>query len=129
MQCRRGAVRRTAAPPRSAQRRNRIAAVAVWAAWPATVTVTRTVATTRRLRRRARELEPALAAAQDALALCAAQGDRHREAALHNNIADLLHDGGRSEEAMAHLKQAVALFAEIGEPDVPQPEVWKLVEW
>jgi hypothetical protein len=63
--------------------------------------------------------------------LCAALGDRHREAALHNNLADLLHGVGRHDEAMAHLKQAVVLFAEIGaEPGaMAQPEIWKLTEW
>ena len=30
---------------------------------------------------------------------------------------------------MRHLKRAVALFAEIGEPGAMEPEVWKLVEW
>lgn len=39
-----------------------------------------------------------------ALGLCASQGDRHREAALHNNLADLLHAQGRDEEAMTHLE-------------------------
>ena len=29
--------------------------------------------------------------------LCPEQGDRHREAALHNNLADLLHRGGPRE--------------------------------
>jgi hypothetical protein len=57
------------------------------------------------------------------------QGDRHREAALHNNLADLLRAAGRTEDAMGHLKQAVTIFAEIGEPDDPRPEIWKLVEW
>jgi len=49
------------------------------------------------------------------------------EAAAH---ADLLHAADRSDEAMAHLKQAVAIFAEVGADagDV-QPEIWKLVEW
>jgi len=57
-------------------------------------------------------------------------GDRHREAALHNNFADLLHEAGRYEEAMAHLKQAVTNFAEIGvESGALQPEIWKLAEW
>ena len=65
-----------------------------------------------------------------ALRLCTAQGDRHREAALHNNLADLFHRGGDVEASMAHLKQAVAIFAEIGGEDGEmQPEVWKLVEW
>lgn len=63
--------------------------------------------------------------------LCAAWGDRHREAALHNNLADLLHRAGDDEAAMAHLKQAVAIFAEIGEPGAlpTNPEIWKLAEW
>jgi len=72
---------------------------------------------------RAREL------ASDALRLCAAQGDRHREAALHNNLADIQHASGLAEEAMSHLKQAVSIFAEVGEPDTMEPEIWKLVDW
>jgi tetratricopeptide (TPR) repeat protein len=65
-----------------------------------------------------------------ALRLCSEQGDRHREAALHNNLADLFHRGGDVGASMAHLKQAVAIFAEIGGEDGEmQPEVWKLVEW
>jgi tetratricopeptide (TPR) repeat protein len=64
-----------------------------------------------------------------ALGLCAAMGDRHREAALHNNLADLLQAAGRSDEAMAHLKRAVEIFAEVGADDEPQPEIWKLVRW
>ena len=63
-------------------------------------------------------------------ALCAAQGDRHREAALENNLADLHHAAGRTEESMAHLKRAVAIFADIGGDEAtPLPEVWKLVSW
>jgi hypothetical protein len=30
---------------------------------------------------------------------------------------------------MRHLKQAVALFAEVGGDAVRQPEIWKLVRW
>jgi hypothetical protein len=31
---------------------------------------------------------------------------------------------------MAHLKRAVAIFAEIGgHPEELEPEIWKLVEW
>jgi DNA-binding SARP family transcriptional activator len=67
---------------------------------------------------------------RDALLRCERQGDRHRHAALENNLADLLHADGRAEEAMDHLKRAVALFAEIGgRPGELQPEVWKLIEW
>lgn len=67
-----------------------------------------------------------------ALVMCETQGDRHRAAALHNNLADFYHAQGQSDAAMQHLKQAVSLFAEIGDPSVPaswQPEIWKLVEW
>lgn len=76
------------------------------------------------------EVDRALEAARIALTLGVRQGDRHRIAALHNNLADLLHAAGRSEEAMSHLKQAVALFAEIGaDVGTMQPEIWKLTEW
>ncbi|HET9999301.1 MAG TPA: tetratricopeptide repeat protein, partial [Ktedonobacteraceae bacterium] len=74
--------------------------------------------------------ERALSLTQSALALCIAQGDRHREAALHNNMADLLHSSGQTEAAMTHLKQAVSIYAEIGvEAGAVQPEIWKLSEW
>ena len=34
------------------------------------------------------------------------------------------------EAAMAHLKQAVSIYAEIGvEAETVQPEIWKLSEW
>ncbi len=79
---------------------------------------------------RAGDGERALELTERALALCGRQGDRHREAALHNNLADLLHRAGRSEDAMAHLKQAAAAFAEIGgDTGEMQPAVWMLVEW
>ncbi len=66
---------------------------------------------------------------RSALDGCALLGDRHREAALHNNLADLLHASGQPESAMAHLKTAVEIFAEIGGEDEPRPGVWKLVRW
>ncbi len=57
-------------------------------------------------------------------------GDRHREAALDNNMADLLHAAGRREQSMAHLKRAVATFSAIDADETTrQPEVWKLVSW
>lgn len=71
----------------------------------------------------------ALALLGDALSACRAQGDRHREAALLNNLADVLHDAGQSDEAMERLKEAVTIFAELDDPDRPQPEIWKLAEW
>jgi DNA-binding SARP family transcriptional activator/predicted ATPase len=75
------------------------------------------------------DLDQAIARTRTALELCARQGDRHREAALHNNLADLLHLDGRPAEAMDHLKRAVAIFAEVGEPGTLEPEIWKLVSW
>lgn len=74
----------------------------------------------------------AVVLAARALVLCESQGDRHRAAALHNNLADFHHALGQPEAAMQHLKQAVSLFADIGDPSAPttwQPEIWKLVDW
>lgn len=74
--------------------------------------------------------ERAIVLTREALRRCEQQGDRHRQAALENNLADLLHATGHAEEAMEHLKRAVALFAEIGgRPGELEPEIWKLVEW
>ena len=76
------------------------------------------------------DLEPAAELVREALGLVAAQGDRHREAALRNNLADTLHRAGRDDEAMEELKRAVAIFAEVGgHEDEPEPGVWRLVEW
>lgn len=45
-------------------------------------------------------------------------------------MADLLHTAGQAEAAMSHLKQAVALFTEVGkDASTTQPEIWKLTEW
>jgi DNA-binding SARP family transcriptional activator len=68
--------------------------------------------------------------AHRALEYCTLLGDRHHQAALLNTLADLQHMLGNREESMNYLKQAVALFAEIGD-DVgrDQPEIWKLTEW
>ena len=71
-----------------------------------------------------------LEAARAALEISVARGDRHREAALLNNIADLLQATGQTEAAITHVKQSVAIYAEIGvDADEYQPEIWKLVEW
>jgi DNA-binding SARP family transcriptional activator len=77
-----------------------------------------------------REFELGLEAARAALEISVARGDRHREAALLNNIADLLQASGQTDEAIAHVKQSVAIYAEIGvDADEYQPEIWKLIEW
>jgi DNA-binding SARP family transcriptional activator len=76
---------------------------------------------------RSGHLDRALTYARDALEQSEALGDRHREAALHNNLADVLQALGLREEAMRHLKRSATLFSEIG--GAREPEVWKLVEW
>jgi hypothetical protein len=40
--------------------------------------------------------------------------------------ADLLYGAGRSEDAMAELKRAIALFVEIGGSGPPRAEIWRL---
>lgn len=75
-------------------------------------------------------LEEAIDINEQALKLCIQIGDRHREAALRNNLADLFHAAGDKEQAMAYLKQAVKIFSEIGvDAGGMNPEIWKLVEW
>ncbi len=72
----------------------------------------------------------AIALLDTALEACRRTGERHLEAAIENNLADQLHALGRNEEAMTHLKHAVATFADIGgRPEEPEPEIWKLVTW
>jgi tetratricopeptide (TPR) repeat protein len=75
------------------------------------------------------DLERALALEERALELCARIGDRHREAALHSNLADLLHAAGRGNEAADHIRSSAAIFADVGSADELHPEIWKLVEW
>jgi DNA-binding SARP family transcriptional activator len=67
---------------------------------------------------------------REALVQCSAEGDLHHEAALRNNLADILHKAGRGDEAMAELKRAVSAFAAIGgEGEDLYPGVWSLAEW
>jgi DNA-binding SARP family transcriptional activator len=71
----------------------------------------------------------ALAVAAEALELGSELGDQHRVAALHTNLADLLHADGQRDAAMAHLKEAARRFAAVDGGDGPRPEIWTLVEW
>lgn len=76
------------------------------------------------------DLPAAIALLEGALDACRRTGERHLEAAVENNLADQLHAAGRPDEAMAHLKRAVTLFAEVGgQPGELEPEIWKLVAW
>jgi DNA-binding SARP family transcriptional activator len=76
------------------------------------------------------DLQSAIGHVAAALKLCERSGDRHVEAALLNHLADLLHADGKPDDAMHYLKQAVGIFAEIGqETEELLPEIWKLTEW
>jgi tetratricopeptide (TPR) repeat protein len=75
------------------------------------------------------ETAGAISLTEAALALCVAIGDRHREAALHNNLADLLRASGRREEALEHLKTAVAIFSDVGDPGALEPGKWRMATW
>jgi DNA-binding SARP family transcriptional activator/predicted ATPase len=66
----------------------------------------------------------------DALGVCKLLGDRHQEAALLTNAADLLRAAGRTSEAMERVKSAVTILADIGgELGSLQPEIWRFSEW
>jgi DNA-binding SARP family transcriptional activator/tetratricopeptide (TPR) repeat protein len=71
----------------------------------------------------------ALTVAAEALELGRELGDQHRVAALHTNLADLLHADGQRDAAMTHLKEAARRFAAVDGGDAPRPEIWTLVEW
>ena len=76
------------------------------------------------------QLEQAITLTFEALEECVRLGDRHREAALHNNLADLFHAAGQEAYAMEELKKAVVIFAEIGvETGSMKSEIWMLTEW
>jgi tetratricopeptide (TPR) repeat protein len=75
-------------------------------------------------------VDEGVAMAMTAVDACRRIGDRHLEAAVENHLADMLHEAGRSDDSMVHLKRAVALFAEIGEVAVePDPGIWTLAAW
>ena len=76
------------------------------------------------------QIDEGIRLTEQALALCQAYGDRHREAALRSNLADLLRADGQLEAAMAQLKLAVTLFADVqsGESD-RMSGIWRLIEW
>ena len=71
----------------------------------------------------------ALTVAAEALELGRELGDQHRVAALHTNMADLLHAAGQGDAAITHLKEAARRFASVDVGDAPRPEIWTLVEW
>jgi predicted ATPase len=75
-------------------------------------------------------VDEGVATATAAIDACRRIGDRHLEAAVENHLADMLHEAGRSDDSMVHLKRAVALFADIGEvAREPDPGIWMLAAW
>ena len=73
------------------------------------------------------DLDDALERGRRAVDACRRIGDRHLEAAVENHLADMLHDAGRDEEAMEHLRRSVEAFSEFdGDPADPDPGVWML---
>jgi tetratricopeptide (TPR) repeat protein len=75
------------------------------------------------------EADAAVAVAREALQLGLEHGDRHRAAALHANLADLLHASGHQQEAREHLTSAARLYATLDDDDLRRPEIWKLARW
>lgn len=73
--------------------------------------------------------DAAIEAAESALRRGAEHGDVHRVAALHSNLADLLHAAGRSDESIAHLKEAAVRFASVDAGDEASPGIWTLTRW
>ena len=72
-------------------------------------------------------LDAALERGEEAVRACRRIGDRHLEAAVENHLADLLHEAGRDEDALEHLRRSVAAFSEFdGDPADPDPGVWML---
>jgi predicted ATPase len=66
----------------------------------------------------------------EALEACTLLGDHHQRAALLTNSADVLRATGDLSGAVARMKEAAAILAEIGaELGSLQPEIWKLTEW
>lgn len=74
------------------------------------------------------ERDEAIRLVTEALHLAIKTGHRHREAALHNHLADLLYQAGRIEESQGSQLKAMTRFAEIGSDDW-EPEVWLLSRW
>jgi len=80
------------------------------------------------LRSGAGEDDTAVSLIEEAIEIAVRTGNRHREAALRNHLADLHHRAGRSKEAEDSLMQAVSLFAGVEAGD-PEPEIWLLRQW
>ncbi len=65
--------------------------------------------------REVRRFEEAIAACQDAAAICRETGDRPGEGAALNNLGLVLREAGRFEEAIAAHQDAAAIYRETGD--------------
>ena len=74
------------------------------------------------------DVDEAMGAAREALVLAEQQGDRHRLAALHAHMADLLHAAGRDDEALEEFRTSAIAFAAVQGPEL-RPDIWTLTEW
>ncbi len=81
-----------------------------------------------RLAQREGRPDEAIERVQAALGLVEVLGDRHRQAALHDLLADLFHLEGDEEAARREVTRAVELFAEVGTGGL-EPEIWKTAPW
>jgi tetratricopeptide (TPR) repeat protein len=72
--------------------------------------------------------DAAIALVTEALELAQRIGDRHREAALYNHLADLHHRSGYTTESEAAQLAAVRIFSDL-EPGELEPEIWLLSQW
>lgn len=74
------------------------------------------------------DYEGAKALVEEAIEIARHTGHPHRQAALHNHLADLHHQSGNSAEAELELTNAVSLFADI-DAGAWEPELWLLRHW
>jgi hypothetical protein len=74
-------------------------------------------------------VEAALEVANRALEAGSRLGDQHRLAALHTNLADILHAQGREDAAREYVLESALRFAILDSSDERQPAIWELVEW
>jgi DNA-binding SARP family transcriptional activator len=73
------------------------------------------------------DVDEALRHGATAVELCRQIGDRHLEGAVENHLADILHAGGREDDAMVHLRRAVEAFTEVGGDRLAaDPGIWML---
>jgi tetratricopeptide (TPR) repeat protein len=76
------------------------------------------------------DLDLAITLAESARFSARRAGERHLEAAVENNLADMLRAAGRDDEAMEHLRAAVVAFADVGEgAEELEPGIWMLETW